>query len=251
MCFIPRLRRLLAAGTAACALLAAPAVAAAQTIQVVTEATPWTYLEGGRVAGPATEIVTTALQRAGLTDTSINLYPWARAYDLALKEPHTLIFLIARTPAREAQFKWVGEFMKIDYHFYRLKTQADVVVGRLDDARRYTVGVTRDDLRHQYLQQRGFSKLVVSAHNMDNFRKLIAGQVQLMPMPEDDALALCREARFDCAGLEKVHTLADMSTGIHAAYSLATPDAVVDRTRQAFDKLRADGTVRRLMTLRR
>ena len=48
------------------------------------------------------------LQAAQLRDYQIRLYPWARAYDMALKEPNVLIFLIARTSARETQFKWAG-----------------------------------------------------------------------------------------------------------------------------------------------
>ena len=38
-----------------------------------------------------------------------------------------------------------------------------------------------------------------------------------------------------------------MTTGIYMAYSRGTADEVVNRTRAAFDKLKADGTVTRLM----
>jgi polar amino acid transport system substrate-binding protein len=219
----------------------------AQTIQVVTEATPYTYVSQGRVAGPATEIVETALQRAGLTDHRFHLYPWARAYDLALKEPNVLIYLIARTPARESQFKWAGEFMKMEYHLYKLSDRTDIDVATLDDARRYTVGVIRDDLRHQYLQSRQFQKLVVSAHNIDNFRKLLNRQIHLIPLPEVDAADLCRETRFDCTRLQRVLTLDELTTGLYMAYSHSTPDAVVERTRAAFETLKAQGEVRKVM----
>ena len=59
----------------------------AQTIHVVTEQTPYTYLLEGKVAGSATEVVELSLRRAGLDDFQIKLYPWAQAYDMALKTP--------------------------------------------------------------------------------------------------------------------------------------------------------------------
>lgn len=222
-----------------------------QTLHVVTEATNYSFLRGSRVAGPATEIVEAALRHAAIDDYRITLYPWARAYDLALKEPNAFIYLIARTPTRESQFKWVGEFMRMEYHLYKLKSRQDVRVARPEDARNYAVGVIRDDVRHQYLQSRGFTKLVVSAQNIDAFRQLLSGQVQLVPMPEADAHALCQEVPFDCSALEKVLTLDELTTGLYLAASLTTPDATIDRVRAGFEKVKADGTVRRLMAAKR
>jgi len=221
--------------------------AQAQTLRAVTESTPYTYLKGERVEGSATEVVERTLQAAGQTDYQVRLYPWARAYDMALKEPNVLIFLIARTPARETQFKWAGEIMKIQYHLYRLRERSEIAVRTLADARNYTIGVMRDDVRQQYLQGKGFTRLAVSAQWSDNFSKLIKRQVDLVPLTEDDAISLCAEARFDCGGLERVLTLDEASTGLYMAYSHATPDSTVQKTRAAFDRLRADGTVRRIM----
>lgn len=231
--------------TLALALFAA--TSQAQTIKVVTEDSSYTYLQDGKVAGPATEIVEMSLKRAGLTDYRLALYPWARAYDMALQEPSTLIFLIARTPARETQFQWAGEFMRIQYHLYKLRDRNDVVVNDLSDARRYAVAVMRDDVRQQYLQSRGFDKLVVSARNSDSLRMLLDRKVALLPLPENDVTRFCKEAQVDPAALQKVLTLDEMTTGIYMAYSRGTPDEIVKRTRAAFDKLKADGTVARLM----
>lgn len=233
-----------------CLILAgalAPGAAHADTIRAVTETTPYTYQKGERVEGPATEVVEKTLQAAGLTNYLVKVYPWARAYDMALKEPDVLIYLIARTPAREQQFKWAGEIMKIQYHLYRLRDRTDITVKVLADARQFTIGVMRDDVRQQYLQSKGFHRLTVSSQWIDNFNKLLKRQVDLVPLTEDDASRLCIEARFDCAGLERVLTLDEASTGLYMAYSTATADSTVQRTRAAFEKLKSDGTVRRIM----
>jgi polar amino acid transport system substrate-binding protein len=222
------------------------AVAHAGPLRVVTEETAYSYLQAGKVSGAATEVVETTLQRAGLDDYQIGLYPWARAYDMALQEPGVLIYLIARTSEREALFRWVGEIMRIDYHFYKLRERDDIKVPDLEAAKAYRVGVLRDDVRHQYLQANGFKKIVVTAHNSDNFKRLLNGQVDLVPMPEQDMLAQCKEAGLDPNEVERTLTLGD-STQLYMAFSLQTDDATVLRTQAAFETLQADGTLARLM----
>nr|WP_298109076.1 transporter substrate-binding domain-containing protein [uncultured Pseudomonas sp.] len=218
----------------------------AESIKVVTEDTAYSYLQDGKVVGTATEVVEATLQRAGLSDYSVTIYPWARAYDMALQDANVLIYLIARTPEREAQFKWVGEIEHIDYHMYKLRERSDVQVRDIQEAKHYSVGVVRDDVRHQYLKEQGFAKMVVSANNRDNFMRLLNRQVQLLPMPEADVAMQCLDARIDCALLEKTFTL-ELTTGLYMAYSLSTNDETVARTREAFDSLAAEGVVERLI----
>ena len=246
---MPTRRRpaMLAGCLLALSMLLGPASAGADGIKIVTEDSSYTYLRDGKVAGPATEIVEATMKRAGLTDYKLVLYPWARAYDLALQEPNVLIFLIARTQARESHFKWAGEFMRIEYHLYKLRGRDDVVVRNLQDAKAYSVGVMRDDVRQQYLQSRGFEKLVVSARNPDSLRMLLDRKVQLLPLPDNDVARFCKEANVDPSALEKVLTLNEMTTGIYMAYSRQTPDETVARTRDAFDHLKAEGLVAKLM----
>lgn len=243
------LRTFLAAARVAMAAVAACAAAgaAAQVIRGVTEDSTYSYLRDGRVAGPVSEVVDATMQRAGFADYRAGIYPWARAYDIALQEPNVLIFLIARTPARESQFKWVGEFMRLEYHLYKLRTERDVVVKRLADARAYSIGVVRDDMRQQYLQGEGFTRLVVSAQNSDSFRKLLHRQVQLVPLSERDAVRFCEDAHVDFSLLERAYTLDGLSVGLYMAFSRATADDVVLRARTAYERLKADGTVARLM----
>lgn len=221
--------------------------AQAGPLRVVTEETAYSYLQNGQVAGPASAVVRATLERAAVGDYQITVYPWARAYDMALREPGVLIYLIARTSEREPLFRWVGEIMRIEYHFYKLRDRKDIQVPDLDAAKAYRIGVLRDDVRHQYLQANGFSKIVVTAHNSDNFRRLLNGQVDLVPMPERDMLSLCQEAGIDPASVEKVFT-PDAATRLYMAYSPKTDDDTVLRTQAAFEHLQAEGTVEKLMT---
>lgn len=228
-----------------CALACAPLMA--QTLNVVTENTPNSYLQNGRVAGPATDIVEQTLKRAGLNDYRIDLYPWARAQDLALREPFVLIYLIARTPERENRFRWIGEIKRSRYFLYALQNRTDIHVAQLDDARNWSIGVVRDDVRQQALMKRGFSRLAVSAQPLENFRKLLFRQVDLVVLTEGEAKGLCAETRPDCAGLARLLPLDDIAVELYMAYSLATPEDIAARTRTAFEALRTDGTLLRVM----
>jgi len=230
---------------ACCALSCAPLLA--QTLNVVTETTPNTYLQNGRVAGPATDVVEATLKRAGLTDYRIDLYPWARAQDLALREPFVLIYPIARTPERENRFRWVGEIKRSRYYLYALQGRNDIHVAQLDDARNWSIGVVRDDVRQQALVKRGFTRLAVSAQPLENFRKLFHRQIDLVVLTENEARSLCAETRPDCTGLARLLPLEDVAVELYMAYSLATPEDIAARTRSAFEAIRADGTLLRLM----
>ena len=240
-----KLRNLIPTLAASCALACAPLPA--QTLNVVTENTPNSYLQNGKVAGPATEIVEQTLKRAGLTDYRIDLYPWARAQDMALREPFVLIYLIARTPERENRFRWIGEIKRSRYYLYGLQGRNDMRVAQLDDARNWSIGVVRDDVRQQALLKRGFTRLAVSSQPLENFRKLLFRQVDMVVLTENEARGLCVEAKPDCNGLARLLPLDDIAVELYMAYSLATPEEIAARTRTAFETLRNDGTLLRVM----
>lgn len=220
----------------------------AESIIVVTEDSSYAYLRGGRVAGPGTQVVERVLKKAVFDDYRIQLYPWARAYEKALREPNVLIYPIIRTSARESLFKWVGEIGQAQTRLYRLREAREIMPSSLVDARRFSVGVVRDDSRQLYLQAQGFARLVVSTTNRDSFQKLLNHQVQLLPMSEREARLLSDDAQVDFARLEAVGTLDQLPASIYMAFSLDTPDDVVIRARAAFEQLKVSGEIERLLT---
>jgi polar amino acid transport system substrate-binding protein len=219
----------------------------AESIRVVTETTAFSYIKEGKVAGPATEVIELSLKKAGITDYSINIYPWARSYDLALKKANVLIYLIARTPSRETDFKWVGELSKPQCFLIKLKERTDIKVNKLADAKQYSIGVVRDDVRQQYLHQQGLTRLSVSAQQSDSLRQLVNHQIDLIALFEADMPHLCQQQSFDCSKLDKLFLLNELSNGIYMAFSKKTPDILVKKTQYAFEKLKAEGLVKKTM----
>jgi polar amino acid transport system substrate-binding protein len=216
-------------------------------LQVVTEDSSYSELRDGRVVGVASEVVEKTLAKAGVADYHMALYPWARAYDMARLEPNVLIYPIIRSAEREPLFKWVGELDHVTPMFYKLRERRDVVVKSLQDAKNYSIGVVRDDSRQEYLEGKGFNKMVVSSNNLDNLRKLLSGQVALVPLPEREAREQCEDLHIAFEDLESVYTIDELSKGLYIALSLKTPDDTVKRITAAFAHLKDDGTLAKIM----
>jgi len=221
--------------------------AKAEPLQVVTEDSSYSELRDGRVVGVASEVVEKTLAKAGVADYHMALYPWARAYDMARLEPNVLIYPIIRSAEREPLFKWVGELDHVTPMFYKLRERRDVVVKSLQDAKNYSIGVVRDDSRQEYLEGKGFNKMVVSSNNLDNLRKLLSGQVALVPLPEREAREQCEDLHIAFEDLESVYTIDELSKGLYIALSLKTPDDTVKRITAAFAHLKDDGTLAKIM----
>jgi polar amino acid transport system substrate-binding protein len=219
----------------------------AEPLQVVTEDSSYSELRNGKVVGVASEIVEKTLAKAGVTDYHMALYPWARAYDMARLEPNVLIYPIIRSAEREPLFKWVGELDQVTPMFYKLRERRDIVVKSLQDAKTWSVGVVRDDSRQEYLEGKGFNKMVVSSNNLDNLRKLLSGQVALVPLPEREAREQCEDLHIAFEDLESVYTIDELSKGLYVALSLKTPDDTVKRITAAFAQLKDDGTLAKVM----
>jgi len=97
---------------------------------VSEEMKPFTYMQDGAVRGFAAEIIAAALDGAGL-EYSIEILPWTRAYDRALKDKGVFIFSMARTAEREHKFVWVHPLAPARICLFRLAAREDLAsVGR-------------------------------------------------------------------------------------------------------------------------
>ncbi|MGY4827076.1 substrate-binding periplasmic protein [Sphaerotilaceae bacterium SBD11-9] len=241
----------------ACALLALlaglslQAVADGPALRIVTEELPpYNMTQNGRITGLSTEVVQAVLKEAG-AQGEIRSMPWARAYDIALHGENVLIYSITRTAQREKLFKWVGIVAPTNWYLYG-RADRHIHLDRLDDARRLQTGTVNEDAGEQYLVDKGFAvgKNLQSSHKYEhNYEKLRLGRVDLWISDELNAIYLVRQAGDDPAtAIERVMALPDLATdgGLGMAFSLKTPDAVVERFRKALETVRKNGTYERL-----
>ncbi len=114
--------------------------------------------DDAKIVGPLFERVQKALKKADLPE-NIALYPWPRAYEMAKKTKNYYIFPMAKNAEREKHFIFVGVVFNINTYLYQ-RSLSDIKIKNLEDAKKYTLCVVRNDVRDQYLINKGFTNII-------------------------------------------------------------------------------------------
>lgn len=216
----------------------------AQTINVVTECfLPFQWEKNGKITGPSTEVIQAVIKGVGV-DSSIKIYPWARAYTMALKDKNVLIYSLVRIKERENKFKWIGSVMSRNSYLWKLKSRKDIQIETLEDAKNYkTAGVNMDG-RAEYLFSKGFIKnkdVYMVSNNEAEIKLLFAQRVDLIVDNDDGLQEKVEKYGYDFKQLEKILALKELSGEIYAAFSLLTDDEIVNKFRNELKRLKQNG----------
>jgi len=213
----------------------------AESIIVVTEDfPPYNYLSNGQAEGISSEIVTAALKESGITTKSWDFYPWPRSYAIALAKKNVLIYSIARVPERETLFQWVGTIAPYKTSFYMSSNQS-FVVNSMTDAKKFTVGVSRDDAIKIYLEEHGFDKLHVSRLDVLNIRMLLSGKFQLIAYDEASFQYRLEQTGLDPNAFERIYRIAELTDELYMAFSKQTNKATVEKLRNGLSAIKEKG----------
>ena len=195
------------------------ASAYAEPVRVLTEPYPgYSYMKDGEVVGAGADQVHLMFQRADIRYT-MEIMPWARAYQLATHEPNTCIFATNHTPERDALFKWVEPLGGGRVVLVR-KSGSSVAPKTLEEAKAFSVGVQRGDYAADYLQKKGFDKLDYASDFGLTLKKLLSGRIEL---------AMTSDAAYQAA-VAKGQPLEEVLAMPAAIYALACSIDVPTRT---------------------
>lgn len=208
------------------------AIAAGVTL-ATEEYPPFSYRDGKTVKGASVEQVEKVMKDAGI-DYTIEMMPWARAYNLAQTTPMSCVFTTAHNAKRDPMFKWV-EPLLVDRNILITRTGSGVAAKDLEEAKKYTVGTQREDYTEMTLKESGFTKLDITTDFNSTLRKLLNGRIDMMPITEIYFEKLKAEQP-----LEKVTVLSTQQMGI--ACEKDFPGDLLAKMQAALDKLIADGT---------
>ncbi len=221
-------------------LLAGQSVLAAELTILTENLPPLNYVDNGALVGPSVEIVQ-EIQRRVRSDEPIQVYPWARAYKMALEDENVILFGMTYTKVREDKFKWVGP----------LATKRDILVAKKDsgikikdlkDAKKVKrIGTLRDDTRGRLLQRHGFTNLEPVSDEQLNAKKLALGRIDLWAYKIPGLRTVCDLAGVDYTEFEEVYHLREIDLMI--AFSKKTSDSIVQKWSDAFNEMSADGTI--------
>lgn len=207
---------------------------------------PYNYKENGQVTGICTEIVKMVLDSAKIKieNDEIKLYPWARAYNLALNEENMLIYTILRTEERENDFKWIGPIINPDrFYLFKNSDRNDIIINKLEDAKKYKIGVLRNSVHEEYLKEHGFDNdnLFGVAYQKQNLLKLLNNHVDLVIDTEPSLRLRSKQMNLKFENFEK--TIFLFENGYYMACSAKTSDEIVNRLRESFKKLKNNGKI--------
>jgi polar amino acid transport system substrate-binding protein len=215
------------------AFLSLPCLAQAETISFTTEDyAPFNYREGKEIKGATVEQVQKVMADIGV-DYTIEMMPWARAYNLARTTPMTCVFATAHNSTRDASFKWV-EPLLIDRNILIRRAGSGVVAANLEEAKQYTVGTWREDYTETTLKENGFTKLDIASDFNATLRKLLGGRIDMMPISE-----LYFDKLKADQPLEMVTVLSSQPMGIACEKNF--PDDLLARMQTALNKVISDG----------
>jgi len=201
---------------------------------------PLNYLKDGELVGPSIEIVKEIQRRVGSRD-KIQVYPWARAYKLALADKNVVLFGTTHTKAREDKFKWVGP-LATKRDILVAKKGSGVKINSLDDAKKVSrIGTLRDDTREVLLKSHGFTNLEPVSDEQLNAQKLILGRIDLWAYKIPGLRTVCELAGVDHNELIEVYHLREIDVSI--AFSKKTSDSIIQKWQKAFDEMLADETI--------
>ncbi|MEE4355768.1 MAG: transporter substrate-binding domain-containing protein [Desulfococcaceae bacterium] len=223
----------------------------ADEIKVVTETwEPYNFEKDGKVTGISTEIVEYSLKKAGIgiSGNKINIYPWVRAYRMAMEDENILIYTILRTQEREDLFKWVGPLIPSEkFYFYKNKSRTDISLHSLDDAKKYQIGVLRGSVHEDFLLRNGFPATLIQtvADQELNLKKLLAGRIDFI-IDTDSSLGIrTKQMNLPLSEFEK--TLFLFENGYYMAFSKKTSDDIIEKIRNAFFTLKKEGGVDKII----
>ena len=219
-----------------------------EEIQFVTENFPPFQIKetGTPLRGFAVELVSAMIIKADI-EAEIQVYPWARAYRLAQVKPNTFIFSIARSEEREGLFKWVGDYFTVRDGIFALTSRSDIVLSTINDAINYVTAVPRGDNAAVDLERLGFTdkQLNYVTCQTQCIKMLQAGRVDLNMNNTLGFFSVTEKLGFDRSQFKVALVLSEKYLGIAASRN--TSDELVEKMRDALEKVKTDGTYARLV----
>ncbi len=207
----------------------------ANAIDITTENNPpFNYQDGERVSGMVTEIVLEMGKRAGVPMT-IQVLPWPRAYQTALKHRDSCVYSTVRLPERETSFKWIGP-LAINKWALFARSDFNKRIATIEDAKTYRIGGVSMDAKLIYLKSLGFTNLDLAGYDDLNLTKLVVGRIDLW------ISGLYKGKTLGNKNIKPVFIVRDVD--YYLACNPAMPAATLNALTQALQTLRAEGYVK-------
>jgi ABC-type amino acid transport substrate-binding protein len=205
---------------------------------------PYNYVdENGVVTGQSTGIVRAIMSQIG-ENTSIEVMPWERAYELLQKEPGVALYSTARTPDRENMFLWVGPLVNYEKYLYARKGSG-IKINSLADVKnvKAIAGVKNEAGMQGIIDQGG--KVIYVATGYEALKKVMDGSADICLAPGADLSVAAKKAGVNLDEIEPIFLLHEYD--FYIAFNKNTPPAIVKQWQQALDSLKQEDKLKSTM----
>jgi len=210
-------------------------------VLVVTEhLPPYQIGKDNNLIGGSVGIEIQKLIKAVLPESTIEVVPWARAHQIALRRPNTIIFSLVRTPEREDKFMWIGKVAQIRTELITLRDSDLQPVETLSELKNIRIGVKRQDAVATFLNENGFEygkELVEIVFTMSTMRMLEKGRVETVPSNQQIIEFYCESAGCANSDFKTLYVFKELSEEFYLAASLGTDAELIENLKVAFASL--------------
>lgn len=221
--------------------------AADQHLLGITEdVPPFSYLDGGRFAGLANEVLDRIASQSGLK-LQRSIQPFARGLKTVEDVPNSFLYVMVRTPAREAHYRWVGPLDDCDVVVLTLRSSGLDFSPTTPDARALRVGAVKGSPAGKMLRDAGMPErsVYLTPGSETSTRMLFAGHLDMIA-----GLALPYQHQATRLGLDasqmQVAHLLQKGFGCYFAFNPKVEPTLFKRFADAFEQLRSSGELRQL-----
>jgi len=212
----------------------------------------------GRVRGSAHAILKSALDGVStqlpLDVDATEFVPLRRALQMAMGHANVIALSVARTPEREANFRWLGTVSPYELWLYRWRRKALPPLHGVAQlkGKGLRFGVQADSNFHEWLLRQGFavapdnSVIDPVPHNEMNFDKARVGRIDLFAHPEVSFAYRAAQHHLLVADFEKVLRIDELSTPLWAVTGLQTDARLVNLLTQQLRRMHGAGQAERL-----
>jgi len=226
------------------------AVLANQLRFVAEDLPPFHFLDANKKpTGALVEIIEALMIRTKLSG-SIELMPFARSYDSALKKKNNFIFSLMQSADRKNSFQWVGQIYKSKAFLVGLRSRSDTDIDNLEQAKSFVVGTIRGYHSEKYLKNAGFTiqnNLHLSVNYKHMWGMLFSHRIDFILT---NYVAIDREMKSIGLNKNDIKTfveLHDFPGDLFIATGLITSDETVATLSEALQKMKADGSYKKII----
>ena len=192
------------------------------------------------IVGINIELLSLILEEEGIS-YHIQLSPWTRAYKNTLADKFGGLISTAFTTARADKFKWVGPFTSSadGVYLFRLASKNNIVIEKLADLKKYSIGYVRFGIYEQIFRNHGFddTQLLGFSKNSECFKMLFNGKIDLALGSNITIAKSLAMFGFPVGHVEKAYRIGS-GVGNFLALNLEVPDDVVNRLNKRLKLIR-------------